>query len=428
MTRLRRSLPFLWISVCALAPVASITEASALIIPTEDTDAPPESSATGGSPGVAEPPPMVYLNRYTYYLGEVITGQLDCPSCYPEGPIFMDQMGTILAGTVVYDETHYGSFVFIPSEPLPVGLYLVQLDFSSTNFEVIEGPATIPTYQAALVEDPHAVGEPLACQSYVPGYEAYAYPQTRIDAALALSIMGESHDQYRYEFTIDGDASRTSTSAGYPLASFREGHGEFCVEVFGIPYNGDSEVSLGTTCMNPDAELDLGVQDLLYGTIESVLRVCELPPDGYTDDWCAYHAEAFTRHSCQGFVEEACVQARYECPEGDLPEWYDANGIDPNDPNAPYNPNDPNRGTGGSSGGTGDGGTGAIGTGATGSGGLDGSDSEDSSGDESGTDVGGCSCKTGPSRGLASENGALLLFGFGGALIALRRRERKLWR
>ncbi len=416
MACLRTTLTTLLISACVLSPLVSVNEASAIDIPQGDGDIQLPPVGTGGSPGVAEPPLMVYLTRYTYYVGEVITGQLDCPSCYPEGPTFFDGAGMMIAGTIVYDELYYGSFVFIPNEPLAVGLYTAQLSYAAADFEVVEGPALLPSYSARLIEDPHPVGEPLACQSYVPGYETYAYFQTRIDAGLAISITGESYDQYRYEFSIDEGETRASTSSGFPLASFREGHGEFCVEVFATPYNGDPELSLGTTCLDPDSELELGVQDLLYGTVESVLRVCELPPDGYTEEWCTHHEEAFVRHSCQGFVLEACLRARYDCPEGDLPEFYDENGIDPNDPNAPFGP----------SGGTGGMGAGGTGSGASSNGDGGGETPEDASGDESSAEAGGCGCRLSSSRQVGSDGGALLLVGLGGALIALRRRERKL--
>ena len=433
----RSSHTFLLVAALACAPLTSISLANALVPPGdgdgEDGDiiiggsqgtggsasgVGGSASATGGYIGVDAPPPGVYLNRYTYYVGEVITGQLlDCPDCSATGPIFLDSMGGEITGTLIYSDTSYGAFTFIPDAPLPVGTYSVALDYASTGFEVIDGEPTPPTYEAHLTESPHPVGDSIECQSTVPGYAATAYTQTRIDAALTVSIRGTSVDQYRYESSVD-DAPRLSTSAASPLATFRQGDGEFCLEVFAIPYAGTPEFSLGTVCRDPDAELTLGVQDIPYGSLDSVLAVCELPPDGYMDEWCAYHAEAFTRHSCAGFVVDACVQARYECPEGDLPEWYEENGIDPDDPNAP-------NGTGGS--GTGGAGTGAAGSGASNSGGNDGTGAlaGDPIDDGTSSETGGCSCTTGISQSFGASNRAFLLFGLGGALIALRKRGRK---
>src|SRR5690606_9124172 len=84
-------------------------------------DIPPPSAATGGSTGAPIAPPTVYLTRTTYYTGEVIAGHLDCPTCYSNGPIFRDQYGEPIPGTVVYRETNGGAFVFVPDEPLGVG-------------------------------------------------------------------------------------------------------------------------------------------------------------------------------------------------------------------------------------------------------------------------------------------------------------------
>lgn len=372
--------------------------------------------STGGSAGVAEPPLSVYLDRYTYYVGEIITGDLDCPDCFPEGPLFQDSLGNQITGTIIYSETNYGAFVFIPDVPLPVGIYSVSLDYASTGFEVVLGESLPPTYEVGLSESPNPVGDAIECQSTVPGYAGAVYPQSRIDAALGISVMGDSADQYQYEFSLDA-AERISLDAAYPPATFRQGNGEFCVEVFAIPYTDTPEFSLGTVCMDPDVELELGVKDIPYGSIESVLAICELPPDGYMDEWCAYHAEAFVRHSCAGFVEEACVQARYECPDGDLPEWFDENGINPDATGG-------NGGTGGN--GSGASGTGAMGSGATGSGG-DGVTNEgaDLGDDEASAEAGGCSCTTGVSKSFIAGNRTFLLAFLGGALIVLRRRERK---
>lgn len=411
----RPSLSLLLFATSICAPLTATSLASALVPPDSGSGDVDPGVGTGGSQGVAAPPLSVYLNRYTYYVGEVITGQLDCPGCATTVPIFLDSMGNEVSGTVIYGDEYYSTFTFIPDTPLPIGTYTVALDYASTGFEVIEGQPTLPTFEASLFESPSPVGDPIECQSTVPGYSAAAYTQTRIDAALTVSILGTSADQYQYEFSVDG-APRLSTGAAYPLATFRQGDGEFCLELFAIPYTETPEFSLGIVCLDPDAELNLGVQDIPYGSLDNVLAVCELPPDGFTDEWCAYHAEAFTRHSCAGFVVEACVQARYECPEGDLPEWYEENGIDPNDPDAP-------NGTGG--GGTG--GTGGTGTGASGGNVETETDPESSGSDDedTSTETGGCSCRTGISRSVGSGNRAFVLIGLGAALIALRRRERR---
>lgn len=425
MTLHRFSPALLLAGACIGSLLVSVPEASALVLPPDDggEDVDPGASTAGsqgagGSVGVDAPPPGIYLNRYTYYVGEVITGQLDCPDCSTTGPIFHDQMGIEFSGTLIYSETHHGAFVFLPDAPLPVGMYLVDAEYATTDFEVIEGEPAPAFYEARLFEQLNPAGEPIECQSTVPGYSETAHPQTRVDAGLTISIGGESSDQYQYEFSIDADATRTSTSAGFPLATFRKGHGEFCVEVFALPYTDSPDVSLGTVCMDPDAELMLGVRDTPHGSLSNLLATCELPPDGYADEWCAYHTEAFTRHSCAGFIEEACVQARYECPDGDLPEWYDENGLDPDEPNAP------NNGTGGGGGGNETGGNGA---GASGGGGEDGVGA-DSGDQEDVNEAGGCSCSTGISGSFGAGNRAFLFVGLGGALIALRRRERKLLR
>src|SRR5690606_31065027 len=138
--------------------------------------------------------------------------------------------------------------------------------------------------------------------------------------------------------------------------------------------------------------------------------VCEIPPDGLMVEWCEYHAEAFTRHSCAGFVEAACLEARFVCPGGDLPEWFDENP----------------EGTGGT--GNGGSGTGSTGSGATGSG-TGGNEIDDVEGSHPGnsrdsTETGGCSCST-TSRSMGSGSRAFLVLGLFGALIALRRSERK---
>src|SRR5690606_7663531 len=108
--------------------------------------------------------------------------------------------------------------------------------------------------------------------------------------------------------------------------------------------------------------LVLGVRDEPFGLVENVLRVCTVPPQGYLEDWCDLHTEAFVRHNCDGFIYEACMEARYECEAGDLPEWFDENGIDPNDPPDP----------------------------------VDTTDNEENAEEDSSADSGGCSCSTGP--------------------------------
>jgi hypothetical protein len=405
-----RLLSFLLFTTAVLAPLASSKPVDAFV-PPDGTD---PSSGAGGSAGAAEPPLSVYLDRYTYFVGEIVTGALDCPSCSADGPIFQDAQGNQITGTIIYDEVNYGAFAFIPDLPLQVGIYSVNLGYASTGFEVVEGESLPPTFEAVLAESPSPVGDPIECQATVPGYTGTYYPQSRIDAALGISLVGMSADQYQYEYSLDG-GERISTSAVYPLATFREGNGEFCIEVFAIPYAASPEFSLGTVCLDPDVELDLGVKDEPYGSLDSLLAGCEIPPDGFMDDWCAYHAEAFARHSCSGFIEAACLEARYECPDGDLPEWFDENGINPD-------------GTGGT--GNGGSGTGATGSGATnaGTGGSDGVDVDgsDSGNDTGSSEAGGCSCRLGSAKSRGSGDRAFLVFGLLGALIALRKHERKL--
>lgn len=110
-----------------------------------------ENTASGGSQAADDPPPDIYLSRSTYYVGEVITGFVQCPSCYPEGPVITDLEGNLMSGTVAYGDIGPQSFAFIPDEPLGVGQYVVTIGAGSTSyFDVVQGQGEVPSFEASV--------------------------------------------------------------------------------------------------------------------------------------------------------------------------------------------------------------------------------------------------------------------------------------
>jgi hypothetical protein len=110
---------------------------------------------------------------------------------------------------------------------------------------------------------------------------------------------------------------------------------EVCFQVFATPLTGGAETTLGSDCVQTSEVEGLGVSDQVFGNLNFVIARCTVPPAGYETEWCDFHAQASVDHSCDSYVYDACVAARYDCPDGDLPEFEYTLVTEPN-------PNDPN--------------------------------------------------------------------------------------
>lgn len=390
---------------------------------------------TSTSHAIPAPMPIedrIYLESTQFVSGGVIVGRLECYTelCSDEALVFLDAVQPDISGQFVDVSGTLGAgyFAFLPDVPLAPGTYWIDLRSGTlagfVEFEITEASTALPSVSVVSFNPSTPDGARVDCLALAStALEQGFYESARYQASVSATVTGATANQYIFDLRLAGDEA--NRFMGRTLVRTAEGEpSEVCFEVFGRPIVGGDDVSLTEDCLSTDG-LTLGVVEEISVGMESALRLCTVPPDGYFDEWCAAFAEQFVAQSCVGTHPEACFAARQDCPEGDHPTDEEVE--------------DALNGTGGAlmgTGGAGTGGDGVSGTGAengtgaangTGSAAGDGdavpmngegsASGSSSDSDENASDVGGCSAST--TRGGPFGASWVLLLGI---LLAFSRR------
>jgi hypothetical protein len=286
------------------------SEALALVLP-EGDEAP-----------VAPPSDEVELAASEYPSGGLITGWLNCFSDCMASLQFQDAEGNILTGTfITLPEGSPFGFAWQADTALLPGTYQASLPgMYSTDvapFIVVEASEELPSVASALSPYDQGGGEPVVCVEPVPGILSQFHETTETVPFLGLTVEGPNTSQYIYVVSLNEGEAMPFTQITSHSSVLAADATEVCFEVFAVPVIGGDEVSIGSECLPTNSIGGLGEREEIYGTVESTLSTCVVPPAGYEEEWCTYFSPASVDHSCDGYYAEACEAARAECSDGD---------------------------------------------------------------------------------------------------------------
>lgn len=269
----------------------------------------------------------VHLSASVFASGALITGHFECiTGCTADDLLFYDSEGMLLDGMIVDVSASRPdlNFAWQSSTPLAPGSYTVLMppSYTPAAFTVVEATSELPALTPSLQTQKSAAGDPVTCiENSEEATVVVFYESVLNEAVLRLSPEGINATQYSYSVEVEMGARAGFNGGSYSINLGDESR-EVCFEGFAMPLLGGDEVSLGTDCVQTSEVAGLGLSEEIVGNLNAVLNRCLEPPTDYEDEWCALFAQASMDHSCEAFAyKDACVAARYACPDGDLPEF-----------------------------------------------------------------------------------------------------------